>query len=582
MSVKLCIPTRVLDQHLVILGKTGAGKSSALRHIVEHLLTLNKRVCIIDPKGDWWGLKSSADGKAAGFPVIAFGDFKNSKATDVPLNDQSGKHVAELVATGNRPCLVGMRGWTQGSMTRFWIDFAGTLFNQNAGELYLVVDEFHNFAPKGKILSPEAGMALHWSNRLLSEGRGLGIVCLNASQRPQKVHNDSLTSHETLVAMRVIHKADRDAIKDWIDGAGDPEKGKEVLNTLAAMPRGEAFVWSPEIGFGPQRLAFPMFTTFDSFAPPQLQRKVSESGWADVNLETVKDKLARVIEEAKANDPKLLKAEIATLKRQLSARPTEQVEKVVEKIVEVPVLKNGQLDRTEKAQQRLEQFGEKLLAEAAELRRLIAPASAPRPVAHAPTGFKFSRQGGAAAKAAVKHAAPIEVGDLKISSTQQRILDALAWYESLGNDRPRLTQVGAVACIDPTGGHFSNVVGPLSTAGLVIRGDGVLTLTDAGRGVATAPEDAGTLDEYHDVLRARVRKMKSAGGKTIEMLNTIIEADGEPLTVAQIGEAVGIDSTGGHFSNMIGPLGTAGLIERQSGTVTATEVLFPPGLKKSR
>jgi DNA segregation ATPase FtsK/SpoIIIE-like protein len=47
----LCIPEKILDQHLVVLGKTGAGKSSKLRHVVEHLLTHKKRVCVIDPKG---------------------------------------------------------------------------------------------------------------------------------------------------------------------------------------------------------------------------------------------------------------------------------------------------------------------------------------------------------------------------------------------------------------------------------------------------------------------------------------------------------------------------------------------------
>jgi hypothetical protein len=48
-----------------------------------------------------------------------------------------------------------------------------------------------------------------------------------------------------------VHKADREAVKDWIDGNGDPEIGKEVLNSLASMPRGEAWVWSPEAGSGP-------------------------------------------------------------------------------------------------------------------------------------------------------------------------------------------------------------------------------------------------------------------------------------------------------------------------------------------
>src|ERR1700761_2632499 len=100
-NMSLCIPTKILDQHLVVLGKTGAGKSSALRHIVEHLLDHKKRVCIIDPKGDWWGLKSAADGNGAGYPVIALGDFKEPKASDVPINSHSGANVAELIATGN-------------------------------------------------------------------------------------------------------------------------------------------------------------------------------------------------------------------------------------------------------------------------------------------------------------------------------------------------------------------------------------------------------------------------------------------------------------------------------------------------
>ena len=277
--MSLAFPSKVLDQHLVVLGKTGAGKSSALRHIVEHLLSHNKRVCVVDPKGDWWGLKWSSDGASEGFPIIAFGDFKESKAVDVPINPQAGKHVAELITSGNRPCVIGFRGWMTSHMVKFWIDFASTVFNSNSGELYLVGDEFHNFAPKGKIMDPEAGKCLHWSNRLINEGRGLGITCLIASQRPQKVHNDTLTACETLVAMRVIHKADRDAVKDWIEGCGDMERGKEVLNSLAGMARGEAFVWSPEIDFGPKRLTFPMFTTFDSFAPPQLQKKVHGSGW---------------------------------------------------------------------------------------------------------------------------------------------------------------------------------------------------------------------------------------------------------------------------------------------------------------
>ncbi len=312
--MKLPFPERVIRQHWTILGKTGSGKSSANRLIVEHLLERNKRVAVIDPKGDWWGLKSSANGRAPGYPVICFGDFKEPRATDVPINAQSGKHIAELITSGNRPCIVGMRGWMPAQLATFWLDFAPTLFNTVDGELYVILAEAQNFAPKGKILDPQAGRVIHWTNRILSEGRGLGLIFGIESQRPQKVHNDTLDCCETLIAMRVAHPASREAIKNWMEGNGDPVKAKEILATLAQLKRGEAWVWSPENEFGPARVEFPLFSTFDSFAPPQIQKKVSNAGWSTVDLDAVKTKLASVIAEAKANDPKELKQEIERLK----------------------------------------------------------------------------------------------------------------------------------------------------------------------------------------------------------------------------------------------------------------------------
>ncbi len=170
------------------------------------------------------------------------------------------------------------------------------------------------------------------------------------------------------------------------------------------------------------------------------------------------------------------------------------------------------------------------------------------------------------------------LGDLTISRKQQEILDAIAWYESIGNLRPSGIQVGAVALIDATGGHFSNTVGPLASAGLIERGGGKIWLTDAGRTVANVPEDIGSLDDYHQVLRKRVRKAKSASGRTVDVLDCIIKYGGSEVSTQTIGEEVGIDHTGGHFSNTVGPLSTLGLIERSQGRVRPTEVLFPPGL----
>jgi hypothetical protein len=312
--MKLPIPVAALTMHFIALGKTRSAKSSKLRVVVEYLLRRKEHpVIIIDPKGDWWGLKVSADGKGPGFPLVIFG----GDHADVPLTGHSGGAVAELLCSGNRSAVLDVSGLTIGERTRFFVDFASALFKHSKGLRYLVPDEVHNFAPKGKIFDPEAGKCLHWANRLASEGQGKGIILLAASQRPQKVHNDFLTSCETLIACKVIHKADRDAIKDWVDGCADGAKGKEVIASLSQLKKPEAWVWSPEVDFGPQLVTWPMFETFDSFkqqdagaAPP--------TGWAEVNLEELKSKLATVVQEAEANDPKKLRARITELDGQIA------------------------------------------------------------------------------------------------------------------------------------------------------------------------------------------------------------------------------------------------------------------------
>jgi DNA helicase HerA-like ATPase len=67
------IPEAALAQHVAVVGKTGSGKTFRAKGEVERLLQKRQRVCVIDPTGAWYGLKSSADGKSAGFPIVIFG-----------------------------------------------------------------------------------------------------------------------------------------------------------------------------------------------------------------------------------------------------------------------------------------------------------------------------------------------------------------------------------------------------------------------------------------------------------------------------------------------------------------------------
>lgn len=576
---RLPFPERVLLQHIATLGKTGAGKSSAMRVIAEHQLDKKRRVAIIDPKGDWWGLKSSADGKGAGYPVIAFGDFKEPRATDVPINEQSGKHVAELIATGNRPCVLGFRGWMPSQLTRFWLDFAPTLFNANQGELYIFIDEVHNFAPKGKILDPNAGKCLHWTNRIMSEGRGLGLTFYIASQRPQKVHNDTLDNCETLIAMRVTHPRSRDASEEWINARGDAKFAKEVLESLANLKRGEAWVWSPENEFGPERVQFPMFETFDSFAPPQVQKKVSTSGWADVDLDQVKQKLATVIAEAEANDPKKLKSEIARLRSELAKKsvavPAAHV--VPAKTIEVSVF--TQEDKAELAFFRMgvsalhEEFV-KLSGEWNKWRNAIAPIDQLMNSAMAKTQRPQPMRTSPAIPAhrplprapyVAPHAALESNGDLSRLALQ--IAGILAAYYPQAMKR---TLVAAM-CGVQYGGHFSNNLSDLRTAEL---------LDDPQQGMVRATakcakDYAGSFDPPATTQAVLELWRPKLSTLAVQIIHKLVEAGGEAMGRNDLAAALGVQY-GGHFSNMLSELRGANLlVDVGKGLVAADkEALF--------
>lgn len=80
------IPSAALLQHVAILGKTGSGKTYTANGLVEGILDDKRRLAVVDPTGAWWGLRSSADGKAAGYPVIVLG----GQHGDAPLPPESG------------------------------------------------------------------------------------------------------------------------------------------------------------------------------------------------------------------------------------------------------------------------------------------------------------------------------------------------------------------------------------------------------------------------------------------------------------------------------------------------------------
>jgi hypothetical protein len=309
------IPDAALASHIAILGKTGSGKTYAAKGVVESVLSEGGRVCVIDPTGAWHGLRSSASGKSAGFPVVIFGGAH----ADMPLSGAHGEALAEIIGTASTPAILDTSLMKVGERTRFFADFADALVRKNKGPLHLVIDEAHLFAPQGKVNDPQSGAMLHAANNLVSLGRSRGLRVILITQRPAKLHKDSLTQVETMVALRLIAPQDRRAVEDWIKDNADEKQGREIIASLATLKTGQGWVWAPELGVL-ERVTFPKIRTFDTSRAPDEADGGAGPVLAPIDREAIEKRLQTVAADALANDPRNLKAEVAKLKRELAAK----------------------------------------------------------------------------------------------------------------------------------------------------------------------------------------------------------------------------------------------------------------------
>lgn len=117
------------------------------------------------------------------------------------------------------------------------------------------------------------------------------------------------------------------------------------MDSLASLGKGDTWVWSPEWLDIFKQVHIRERETFDSSRTPKAGEKIrTVTKLAEVDLDALKTRLAATIEKAKADDPKELRKEIQKLKADLAKRPSEIKEKIVEKIVEVPALKDEQIE----------------------------------------------------------------------------------------------------------------------------------------------------------------------------------------------------------------------------------------------
>lgn len=589
------IPTAALDDRLFFGGTAGAGKTYNAMSAVERLLARKARVVIPDPLGVWWGLRLKADGKTpSGFDVVIFGGPHG----DLPLTEHAGALIGETVAGMKESCILDLSQLgTKAAERRFMLAFLTAFYKHASGEpVHVIFDEADMWSPQ-RLLDKEGDAAklLGMMETVVRRGRVRGFIPWLISQRPAVISKDVLSQVDGLIAFKLTSSQDRDAIGDWVEGQADKQQWKDIWAQLPTMERGQGVVWLPGRGV----LAtsqFPPKETFDSSRTPSRGERAQRAAeLKPLDLGKLKDRLAKVEADTKANDPKALRAEIAALKaeRDKLAKAKAPAAKADPDAIakaksdgDFAGYKRGKIEGYAAAA--LDVQGVMGALTAALGPALDAMGALRQPVrsletwaaraAKAPPAVYTALAKGSPAAAAKPNttaphaprrepvATPIAVasGSGNFTRPQNKVLQSLAMWRALGHDTPSREMVAAVAGYSPSSGGFNNLLGGLKTNGLIdYPQPGRVALTADGIPVPSR-EDGATL------------LMSTLSNPQKKIVGALL--DRGTRSRDDVGADTGYSPSSGGFNNLLGSLRTLGIIgypapRSVSMTVWAQELL---------
>ena len=563
------LPLDALTMAIAVLGRRGSGKSFTASVMGEGWLAQKQQIVVIDPTGAWWGLRSSADGASDGFPVLVIGGDHG----DLPIEEAAGEMLASAIVENRFSAVLDLSVLRKGAAVRFVGAFAEALYRLNREPMHLFIDEADAFAPQ--VVHGDTARTCGATEDLVRRGRKRGIGCTLITQRPQAVNKSVLTQCEMLVALRMGHPRDIDAIEEWVDVHADADEAKGMIESLPALPTGTAWFWSPLMGLF-ERVQVRQRTTFDSGATPKPGQAVREpKRITKVDVAALGEKIKGMAEKAKANDPAILKRRIAELERQASAQRTAReviasAPAAMTKIerVEVPILTKEDRTLLQAARDGFFIAATQAAERVSALERRIEGATI-RITAQAP------RAPGAVPRIPVQQRAPVapraersERGDCeKLSKAERMILTVLVQHG------PKLkVQVAVMTGYSVTGGGFGNAVGALATKGLLTRNGETLEATAEGTAaLGTSVPALPTGQALIEYWRPQLTKAER------EILDVLVRHYPQALSKEQLASETEshYEPTGGGFGNALGRLRTLELV------VGRTEISASPHLMEA-
>lgn len=551
LGESLKLPASAITSTFGILAVRGAGKSNTAVVMAEEMFEAGLPFVVVDPVGAWWGLRSTAEGKSAGLSIPIFG----GKHGDVPLERGAGVLVADLIVEKRLSCVLDLSEFhSEGDKKAFLLDFARRLYLKNENPLHLFLEEADDYIPQ-KPMREEAQLLRAWEN-IVRRGRGRGLGMTIITQRSAVVNKNVLTQVETLLAMRTTGPQDIAAVEAWIKYN---QQSLEILSSLPSLNDGEAWVISPHfLKVHPSRHQIRRRRTFDSGATPKnvkADQGKPMATLADIDLPALESQMRSTIERVKADDPKVLRREIATLRHEIEKA---QSVKVVETVKEVSVLKPADIERLEAWAKGLETLAHKLLAKVDEITQAIGKAT--KQASDKPAAATNPKEWGRQFEVMARTSKPASSRLGK--SGLRRIMIALAQRNGMS-----ARQVGVRAGLSSSSGTFGTYLATGRTNGWIVGSKDRLELTEAGF------RELGEFDPLptgQELLRFWLDQLGNSGaGRMLQCLAAVYPS---ALTKEDLGNRSGLSAASGTFGTYLSKLRTLELVDGSSELSASAEL----------
>ena len=258
-----------------VTGKSGSGKSNTGSVIAEGLLENNYNLLVVDPEGEYYGLKER-------FEILHVG---NDDLCDVQVSPGHAEQLADIALEQNMPIILDVSDYLDGEEASELIaNVVRALFTKEKDArkpFLLVIEEMQEYLPQ-QGATDELSKLLE---RVAKRGRKRGLGMLGMSQRPSSVDKDFITQCDWMVWHRLTWQNDVDVVRKVL--------GSDVADQVEDLDTGEGFLmtdWDESV----EKVRFKRKDTHDAGATPGLE------SYERPDLKSVSEDLLREIQGAGA------------------------------------------------------------------------------------------------------------------------------------------------------------------------------------------------------------------------------------------------------------------------------------------